>query len=314
MTSVDAIDIGDLPIGFIIGAVILKHLVRIFFSSLRSFPNFPESTELYKRSFFLLEHAIFSIWGYYVIIYYPATSHSWFFKPYLCWAYPPQFPSVLFHNFYIAKVGTHVEDLLYRFYEMFYAHNSPKIARKKELACNNHVHHINSQLQPRAVSTANMHSVESETEAKTYDADVSSNITGAAGASFVQRTISPSPRSTELLHVSATSTRGSTTSENKSGNGNEYTNAASSQTSMDALSNSTTFANASANTNISSSHVSAANASTAAGADVMMDVHHIATAVLCILSYTSGQDSKFAFKLQCFAQYYGVGWDVQIVL
>jgi hypothetical protein len=102
----------------VVAAVLLKYAARVLFSNgcgFRSAAN--DSAELRQRLFFLCEHTLFSIAGYYVIIHLPNVS-SWYFEPQLCWAYPPTLPSVPFHLFYIAKLGTHVEDVLFRVSEM----------------------------------------------------------------------------------------------------------------------------------------------------------------------------------------------------
>lgn len=91
-------------------AVMVKFVVR----SLCTKTAGTESLELRQRLFFLFEHVVFSLAAYYVIIYLPGSG-SWYFFPRKCWAYPPSCPSDAFHYFYIAKMGTHIEDVLFRF-------------------------------------------------------------------------------------------------------------------------------------------------------------------------------------------------------
>jgi hypothetical protein len=111
----------------VVAAVLVKYAARVLFSNgcgFRSVAN--DSAELRQRIFFLCEHVLFSVMGYYVIIHLPNGS-SWYFDPQLCWVYPPTLPSVPFHLFYIAKLGTHVEDVLFRVSEM-------NASRKKQLS------------------------------------------------------------------------------------------------------------------------------------------------------------------------------------
>lgn len=97
-------------------AITTKFAVR---SMLYSFTtnNTKEGKEFRNRLLFLAEHIIFAIWGFYVIIIYHFES-SWIIQPALCWVFPPIMPSKVFHIYYVGKVGTHVEDLLYRAYNL----------------------------------------------------------------------------------------------------------------------------------------------------------------------------------------------------
>jgi hypothetical protein len=95
---------------FICAAVILKFVVRLV--CWRGSTS-PEQTDLNKRLFFLAEHTVFSVVAYYVIIFLPGN-FSWYRHPELCWSYPPTCPSNSFDMFYIAKIGTHIEDVLFR--------------------------------------------------------------------------------------------------------------------------------------------------------------------------------------------------------
>ena len=111
----------------IVGSVLIKYAIRLAFrtgcwTSRASNENF----ELRQRIFFLLEHTIFSIWGFYAIILAPGAA-SWYFKPQLCWVYPPRLPSDVFNYFYIAKVGTHVEDVAFRLYEAWQSYSSARV-------------------------------------------------------------------------------------------------------------------------------------------------------------------------------------------
>lgn len=67
-----------------------------------------------QRLFILVEHLLFTLWGYYVIVWLPdadkgdgpshAESSSWLRRSVLCWL-PPILPSNAFHLFYLAKVS-----------------------------------------------------------------------------------------------------------------------------------------------------------------------------------------------------------------
>jgi hypothetical protein len=101
---------------FICAAVLLKFIVRLVCWRGSSSPD---QTELNKRLFFLAEHTVFSVVAYYVIVYLPGNL-SWYHHPELCWPYPPTCPSNSFDMFYIAKIGTHIEDVLFRVGESIY--------------------------------------------------------------------------------------------------------------------------------------------------------------------------------------------------
>lgn len=115
----------DTAIGcqLIVVAVLGKYMARILLTNPAQPSNTSTATasynltELRKRVFFLAEHILFSLLGFYSILYLPGSS-SWYFNPKRCWDFPPTFPSLEFHLFYIAKLGTHVEDVLYRVSEM----------------------------------------------------------------------------------------------------------------------------------------------------------------------------------------------------
>jgi hypothetical protein len=144
-------------IATIILFVLVKNGVRRIFMTLECFPN-----DAYKeRVFFLIEHTVFAVWAYYVLVYVPSTvDHSflhkhhenrykrsqekletmtygsipegidfknnptapsvasWLIHPVLCW-YGETFPFDSFKLFYLAKVGTHLEDVLFMMYKRF---------------------------------------------------------------------------------------------------------------------------------------------------------------------------------------------------
>uniref|UniRef100_A0A7S3GZQ1 TLC domain-containing protein n=1 Tax=Spumella elongata TaxID=89044 RepID=A0A7S3GZQ1_9STRA len=102
----------------IIALLFLKYTTRVIFQTgcLGLFSS--DSLEFRQRIFFFVEHVLFTIWGFICVIYYPGNS-SWYYTPRLCWVYPPHMPSESFHYYYIAKCGTHLEDVLYRMYENF---------------------------------------------------------------------------------------------------------------------------------------------------------------------------------------------------
>jgi hypothetical protein len=119
----------------IILCIVIKHCIRLVFTKVdhelllsrfweslgtnQVSLEFSDKIALKERIFFATEHSVFTAWGYYVCFYLPTPARSWFVHPQLCWQYPPSFSSEAFHYFYIAKVGTHVEDLLYRLYEIY---------------------------------------------------------------------------------------------------------------------------------------------------------------------------------------------------
>jgi len=87
--------------------IVVKHALRRLFRALSM------DSELKDRLFFLLEHAIFSITGAYAVIYAPGPQGSWFIHPELCWVAVSSNPNHIFSLYYLAKVGSHVEDLLF---------------------------------------------------------------------------------------------------------------------------------------------------------------------------------------------------------
>lgn len=107
----------------LVASILIKYSLRLSFRTGCGARSSPHNCDIRMRMFFLLEHTAFTVWSFYVIILYPG-SDSWYFAPHLCWVFPPQFPSDNFHIFYIAKVGTHVEDVVFRLYEMWQSHVS----------------------------------------------------------------------------------------------------------------------------------------------------------------------------------------------
>jgi len=107
----------------IVVLVLLKYSTRVIFQTacLGLIPS--ESLEFRQRMFFLFEHVLFTVWGFYCVVYTPG-SNSWYFHPKLCWVYPPTLPSESFHYFYIAKCSTHLEDVAYRLYENYIARST----------------------------------------------------------------------------------------------------------------------------------------------------------------------------------------------
>lgn len=101
----------------IVAAILAKYVSRIAFDFCGSQVSTINDKELRQRLFYLCEHILFAITGYYVIITLPGGK-SWYTQPKLCWEYPPTMPSEAFHIFYIAKLGTHFEDVLIRIYQM----------------------------------------------------------------------------------------------------------------------------------------------------------------------------------------------------
>mmetsp|Transcript_14935 Transcript_14935/g.22474 ORF Transcript_14935/g.22474 Transcript_14935/m.22474 type:complete len:278 (-) Transcript_14935:138-971(-) len=98
------------PFASVIGLIILKAIYRKLFSLL-PFPT-PEHRD---RVFFLLEHVFFSIWGYYTTLILPEQQQpgsSWLIYQILVWS-RPILPSKEFHLFYLTKVATHTEDMIF---------------------------------------------------------------------------------------------------------------------------------------------------------------------------------------------------------
>jgi len=103
---------------------VVKAVLRIFLVKLKFIPfclnnNTEDETSSktqnnFERIFFLVEHIVFTIAGIWVIIIVPGEVSSWYLNPKLCWEYPPVMPSITFHYYYLAKMGTHTEDLLFR--------------------------------------------------------------------------------------------------------------------------------------------------------------------------------------------------------
>jgi hypothetical protein len=97
--------------------IALKNAVR------RSFMTMPfTSTETRDRVMFLLEHTVFAAAAYYCLVIEPdeglsenAGTNSWLLTPRLCWQ-TPVYEFNWFHLFYLAKTGTHVEDVLYMYF------------------------------------------------------------------------------------------------------------------------------------------------------------------------------------------------------
>ena len=70
---------------------------------------------IHSRVFFLLEHTIFAIVGYAATVALPGREYSWLVHTHLAWPIGrPSIPSELFRWYYICKVATHLEDLLFR--------------------------------------------------------------------------------------------------------------------------------------------------------------------------------------------------------
>ena len=76
------------------------------------------SPALRDRVLFLGEHVMFALFGYYCLVIEPDIStgngptKSWLLNPALCWI-APVYEFNWFELFYVAKTGTHIEDVLY---------------------------------------------------------------------------------------------------------------------------------------------------------------------------------------------------------
>lgn len=109
---------GDVTLVAVIFFVVLKNAVRRSFMTM-PFPN----KEMRDRVMFLLEHVIFAFAAYYCLVIEPdldrdgpdEPTKSWLLSPKLCWDLPVYEFNTWFELFYIAKTGTHVEDVLYMF-------------------------------------------------------------------------------------------------------------------------------------------------------------------------------------------------------
>ncbi len=105
----------DVSLVAVLFFLVLKNAVRRLFMTL----PFPDA-DVQNRVSFLIEHVVFAVCAYYVIVVEPNSvragySHenkSWLLQPKLCWE-QPVFEFTFFELFYMAKVGTHVEDVLY---------------------------------------------------------------------------------------------------------------------------------------------------------------------------------------------------------
>lgn len=95
----------------ILAFILIKYMIRKSFHIAKKFNVFSDENTR-DRTMFLLEHIIFSIWGYYCIVVLPSHQNSWFYRPELIWQMP-LYQSQLFSIFYLAKVGTHVEDMIF---------------------------------------------------------------------------------------------------------------------------------------------------------------------------------------------------------
>ena len=94
----------------------LKNAARRIFMAL----PFPSAAHR-DRTFFTVEHILWSIWGYYVIVLLPEQERpgsSWLYNGEQIWKLPT-FPSESFRLFYMAKTAGALEDLVYRWVAMF---------------------------------------------------------------------------------------------------------------------------------------------------------------------------------------------------
>ena len=92
----------------ILFGVLLKNGVRRIFMAC-----IIKSAKLTERVFILLEHVLFSLWALWVLVGdQDGREGRHFFDLSLCWSLP-QIPSEPFHLFYIFKVATHAEDVLF---------------------------------------------------------------------------------------------------------------------------------------------------------------------------------------------------------
>lgn len=99
--------------------IIVKSIVRNVFMRL---PGVSPETRF--RIVILVEHIFFTVWGFYVVVIHPTTlqivndngqlepMRSWFFYTIDNWSVQ-QYPFPMFKTFYHAKMGSHLEDMIY---------------------------------------------------------------------------------------------------------------------------------------------------------------------------------------------------------
>jgi len=96
----------------------IKNACRRLFMAL----PFPSNTHR-ERTFFTIEHIVWSAWGWYVLVILPnredpTGNSSWLYNHEQIWR-QPTFPSEQFRLFYMAKTAGAVEDLAYRWIAVF---------------------------------------------------------------------------------------------------------------------------------------------------------------------------------------------------
>lgn len=107
--------------------MIAKSIFRFTFSNLLFF-----STDLRTRLMILAEHALFTFWGWRVLVDVPIELgiDSWMFTTIDCWR-KPVFPFAEFHFYYKVKMATHLEDLLVLGYQFFTQQSEKKESRQQ---------------------------------------------------------------------------------------------------------------------------------------------------------------------------------------
>jgi len=114
--------------------MIAKSLFRMTFSNMTIF-----STDLRTRLMILTEHALFTFWGWRVIVDVPLELHldSWMFTTIDCWR-KPVFPFAEFHYYYKVKMATHLEDLLVMGYQFLTSKDDKKVQSESDRNRNHH--------------------------------------------------------------------------------------------------------------------------------------------------------------------------------
>lgn len=104
--------------------IAIKNAIR------RIFMNLPMKSKIADRFMFLFEHLMFGVWGYQVTHLLPGPLDSWLANPALAWGVVTH--SETFHTFYLAKVATHMEDLIYIFVVRYSSNITAALAPSKK--------------------------------------------------------------------------------------------------------------------------------------------------------------------------------------
>lgn len=137
----------------------VKHGIRIIFSKicLESLVDKTVDSKSIEgardKLLFLVEHICFSFWGWDVVVNKPGYDATWLFTASKIWI-QPQIASVHFHLYYVAKMATHTEDLVFFVAKTYLNYN---IANHHTTASSEDTEIISSDArinQPMAISTS----------------------------------------------------------------------------------------------------------------------------------------------------------------